>query len=328
MRNKILSVSMIVFCIFFATIVPTTTRATQIEEDPLVPGWSEDIRISNASGDSIHPSIAVDSKGCIHVVWQDSRTGDWKIYYARSRDKGEHWEEKVVADLQGSDNTPSIIVDQNNVIHMVWSGATLEEPYTEVYYKNSTDEGNTWSKDVRLTYAPDDSHVPKIVAYGNTLHVVWSDKRSGDFEIYYKRSDGGNNWTADVRLTNAVGMSQVPTVSVASPSQVVVTWTDQRDGNREIYYKKSVDSGETWTNDTRLTYTKNESRESSVVIDSYNNIHIVWYEGEFGRYKIYYRKWVMANEPRENATEIVSSRCACMPFLQIDSNDNLHLLWS
>ncbi|MDI6917334.1 MAG: sialidase family protein, partial [Thermoplasmatales archaeon] len=160
MKTSILS--LIIFCLFFANFIQANAKA-EIEEDPLVAGWSKDIRISNASGDSLHPSIAMDSKGWVHIVWQDARTGDWKIHYARSMDSGETWEEKVIADQPGSDNTPSIIVDENDGIHVVWSAFVSGEG-TEIYYKNSTDGGNTWGEDARLTYASGESHVPKIVA--------------------------------------------------------------------------------------------------------------------------------------------------------------------
>jgi hypothetical protein len=48
-----------------------------------------------------------------------------------------------------------------------------------------------WQPDVRLTNAPDTSrtgyHNGSLVTNGNFVHVVWFDKRDGNFEIYYKR---------------------------------------------------------------------------------------------------------------------------------------------
>ncbi len=48
------------------------------------------------------------------------------------------------------------------------------------------------------------SHVMPVIAInGSVVHVVWSDERDGNYEIYYKRStDGGVSWGADTRLTN------------------------------------------------------------------------------------------------------------------------------
>ncbi len=72
-------------------------------------------------------------------------------------------------------------------------------------------------------------------------------------KFYYKRSsDGGISWGADTRLTNNSFTSWFPSVSV-NGSNVHVVWFDDRDGNYEIYYKKSTDGGTSWGNDIRLT---------------------------------------------------------------------------
>ena len=76
---------------------------------------------------------------------------------------------------------------------------------------------------------------------------------TGTDEIYYKRStDAGVNWGTDTRLTNNTADSWYPSVAV-SGSVVHVVWDDNRDGNSEIYYKRSTDAGVNWGADTRLT---------------------------------------------------------------------------
>jgi len=42
-----------------------------------------DIRITNMTGSSLRPRIALDGAGSAHIVWQDDRSGNWGIYYAR-----------------------------------------------------------------------------------------------------------------------------------------------------------------------------------------------------------------------------------------------------
>lgn len=65
-----------------------------------------------------------------------------------------------------------------------------------------------WEPDVRLTDDPSSSLLctspgtHSIAASGDSIHVVWSDNRDGNDEIYYKRSvDGGLTWGDDIRLT-------------------------------------------------------------------------------------------------------------------------------
>ncbi|MEW6069986.1 MAG: hypothetical protein AB1485_05160 [Candidatus Thermoplasmatota archaeon] len=315
---------------------------SEIEEDTLVLGWSKDARLTNNSEESLHPSIAVDSKNNVYVVWQDtqdiSQGYGRGIYFTKSTDKGETWSlPKRLSALSYNGTTPDcitphVIIDQNDIIHVVWSGVPPEEPYNEIYYKRSTDGGRTWYEDVRLTYAPSDSYTPRIATRGNTLHVVWSDKRDGNFEIYYKKSDnGGNSWTEDKRLTNDVGPSKLPTIAVDLLGRVHIAWYDQRDTVYKIYYRESLDDGNSWGNETCISQGHNLTTLIAdfpeFLVDSYNNIHLFWEDGPFGEDDIFYRKKIGTDlwEPEKN---IVSGKSrAAHPSPVIDSINGLHLIW-
>ena len=95
------------------------------------------------------------------------------------------------------------------------------------------------------------SAVPNVQISVLYVHVIWYDDRDGNFEIYYKRStNGGVSWGTDTRLTNNSGNSIAPSLAV-SGSVLHIVWYDDRDGNNEIYYKRSTDDGITWGTDTR-----------------------------------------------------------------------------
>jgi len=62
----------------------------------------------------------------------------------------------------------------------------------EIYYKNSSNGGTIWSSDIRLTNDPGNAFNSSISIYDSILHVLWTDNRDGNFEIYYKRDPTGN----------------------------------------------------------------------------------------------------------------------------------------
>ncbi|MBI4722366.1 MAG: T9SS type A sorting domain-containing protein, partial [Candidatus Stahlbacteria bacterium] len=101
-----------------------------------------------------------------------------------------------------------------------------------------------WEADVGLTNDPDDSWYPSIAVRDAIVHVVWVDGRDGNWEIYYKHSvDNGSLWYSDERLTNAAGdcyYSSVACWDCSYNADVHVAWTDERDGNQEIYYKRHL----------------------------------------------------------------------------------------
>ncbi len=112
----------------------------------------------------------------------------------------------------------------------------------EIYYKRSQDGGATWGPDIRLTRAPGLSLRPSLAVSGPDVYVVWGDGRDGTIQVYAKRStDGGTTWGPDKRLTrtfgNPLGDVLRPAVAAAGGS-IYVIWTDRRDGNAEIYFKR------------------------------------------------------------------------------------------
>ena len=73
---------------------------------------------------------------------------------------------------------------------MVWEDRRDDGVHNQIYYKNSTDGGITWSGDFRLTYNLSRSgYGPRISVVNDTKHVVWWDKIANpNYQIMYKRS--------------------------------------------------------------------------------------------------------------------------------------------
>ena len=59
-----------------------------------------------------------------------------------------------------------------------------------------------------------------------------------------------SQWLPDARLTNAAGDSYTSYNNAkciaSNGADIYAVWTDLRDGNAEIYYKHSSNSGITW----------------------------------------------------------------------------------
>ncbi len=242
--------------------------------------WEPDFRLTYNNAYSEYPSIAV-SDSNVHVVWLDTRVGNYVIYYKRSTDGGFTWEQDTrLSDSLQVSWGPSIAVSGSSV-HVVW--------YTsEIYYKRSTDNGYTWGPDIRLTYAPLNSVCPSIAVSGLNVHLVWLDDRTGVRQIFYKySSDGGTFWGPDSQITNVNGYKRDPSVAV-SGSNVHVTWEDERVGE-EIYYMKSTNSGVSWEPETRLTNDPGRSWLPSIAVSG-SKAHVVWCDNRSGDWEIYYKR--------------------------------------
>ena len=183
-------------------------------------------------------------------------------------------------------NNARCIASSGSVVHVVWYDR--RDVNYEIYYKRSTDGGLSWGADTRLTNNVFTSEVPSVTVSGSAVHVVWHDERDGNPEIYYKRStDGGISWGSDTRLTNSPPtLSESPSVTVSGASGAMhVVWHDERDGNWEIYYKRSTDGGVSWGADTRLTSNDSSSGYPSVTVSG-SAVHVVWYDDRDGNNEI------------------------------------------
>jgi hypothetical protein len=216
---------------------------------------------------------------------------------------------------------PTIAVDGPN-IYVVWSACRPANLYRQIYFKKSVDGGVTWTTKKRLTNNAGDSQYPTIAVDGPDIYVVWMDYAPGNFEIYFKKSnDGGVTWTANKRLTNNAGDSEVPAIAVDGPN-IYVVWMDYAPGNFEIYFKKSVDGGATWTT-KRLTWNANDS-SAPVIAVSGPNIYVVWEDTT----EIYFKKSVDGGATWTTKRRLTyTGGTSASPAITVDGS-NIYVVWS
>ncbi len=198
--------------------------------------WNAEARLTNESNASCYPSVtAADS--LVHVIWEDTRTY-FDIWYKHSTDRGATWSQDIqLTSDPGASSFPASWTEGSD-IYVVFEDNRAGNG--EIFFKHSSDNGQSWSDDTRLTDAAGLSSYAEVVSSGEHLHVVWQDQRDGGSpEIYYKHSsDKGLTWETDVRLTSDTARSLLPCVAVTD-SAVHAVWEDTRDGNLEIYCKRN-----------------------------------------------------------------------------------------
>lgn len=90
---------------------------------------------------------------------------------------------------------------------------------------------------------------PRIDCDGDDVYVIWTEQRSGQPDIYFRRStDAGTSWHPEIRLDNGVAgaFASYGACLVRDGARLHVAWLDERNGAADVYYTTSPDRGATW----------------------------------------------------------------------------------
>jgi hypothetical protein len=218
-------------------------------------------------------------KDRIYIAWDRNQGNNQILQVSYSSDHGAHW----TAPAKVNDGTTKFervigaypAVDQSTgTVYLAWQDYAKKK----IFVDRSTNGGVTWGTD-RLAASTTvgfgselncnggrdqgPAHSLKVGPSG-TLHLVYADGPATNFDIRYVRSsNGGVSWSAPVTLNDdASGRHQFhPTLAVAANGSggdlVRVTFYDRRDDAANclthVYATSSVDSGQTWSANTRQT---------------------------------------------------------------------------
>ncbi len=166
----------------------------------------------------------------------------------------------------------------------------------------------------------------------NNLHVVWYDDTPGNFDIYYSKWDG-TEWES-VNLSNNGGRSDSPEIEIDSKDNIHVIWEDKSPGNWDILYNKWTPETGWLTEPINISNNPGDSFDTSLRIDSKDNIHVVWRDEtdvDVERYPwnddVFYAKW----SPETGWTDPVNicrtPDASRWPKIRLDSEDYPHVVW-
>jgi hypothetical protein len=129
------------------------------------------------------------------------------VYLNYSDDKGKTWSQPKRVDQFNGDRcfimTPSIAINKNGILGIAWYDRRNdpERKKNDVYFSMSTDGGDTFSGDNRITeigsspYTPGNGRVSETFSAGGhysglaaksdgSFYLVWSDSRNGMYQLF------------------------------------------------------------------------------------------------------------------------------------------------
>jgi hypothetical protein len=232
------------------------------------------------------PDLAV-VDNTIHVVYENWSYGMRDvIVYRKSIDNGETWSnETAISPDDGFHSMNVHIAASGQNVHVVWEDDRNGNSYN-VFYKRSLDGGNTWDDGLGnigydrqlsfINYWSDMEGADAIAVSGNHVHILSTSIISNNVRhaMYHHSPDNGATWLPEVEIGSGPVSVYLNGIQ-AEGSNVQAIMSGGKDGNEEIYYRKSIDNGTTWLPETRLTNDPNISTQPDIAGNG-THVFVLW----------------------------------------------------
>ena len=254
--------------------------------------WVIEANVDTADGVGMYSSIVVDTDNDkVHISYYDESNKELK--YAYKEDTS--WHPQTVDNSGNNGKYSSIALNHALIDNPVEIGYTYNDVGGLFHPKCANLRGVIWTKDLVQT---DEilSHrtkrwgglsFPDIATDGKHVHVAFSHlkpENPSERTLYYRKNpnEGNDIWSypqtvADDGLVRGLLDSSISTFM----GNVHIAWSDDRGGSLAIYYRKSVDNGDSWPgSDTRISdddpaNPEYSNREPSIAVAG-GTVHVIW----------------------------------------------------
>ncbi|MFX0097714.1 MAG: hypothetical protein ACFE7E_08150 [Candidatus Hodarchaeota archaeon] len=255
-------------------------------------GWSIPVNLSkNVNSDRV-VSIAIDSKGFVHIAWygrDGSSTNDYEIFYTNNVQG--YWISplNVTSDTLAYAINPSIAIDPQDKIHIVWEGRDDSTFYDyEIFYANDVDE--SWViTNVTQNEIYDTSPSMDLDNSGN-LHLAYQQYISvgedlGAFNVLYVNRSV-NGWAAPVNLSATRNLIGYLSLAADGENDVHIAFSQIEGSDFEVFYISRL--GGIWGSPANVTRNDLNEIGPNLVIDEFGDAHIIYYRDTENDHNVFY----------------------------------------
>jgi len=247
--------------------------------------FRDTINLTNNERDSVYGQIST-SNNNVYVVWQESKPGsdlrNYEILFKHSIDNGSSFSKEInLSNNTGFSEHPQISSAADNV-YVIWADDTNGNK--QVYFKTSSDNGNTFGEAIKLSNNNISSSFNQdIAAFGNNVYAVWLEKAfSEPYRVMLATSeDGGISFSDSVSLSESASAQSYPKIS-AFNGHVYVAWNIEdlpnasTGTNEGVFFISSSDNGSTFGNVSKLNTEENGFGKPQVAAGSDNSVYVIW----------------------------------------------------
>jgi len=269
---------------------PTTAAPPAPAAPPTSITWDAQPKIITNPARENFPSVAVDANNNTHIAYvaQPTPTSNWEIRYTNNVG-GAFNTTGTVIDSVGTTATavpPAILAaGPNNVLHLVYVLFGIDNV---VYYRQSTNNGQTWTSRVPVSGGNKSAAPNLFVDSAGNAHIVWINDQCGGsiYNVFYRVRLANGTFSNISKPKDECGVFQNrPQIAIAN-GKPQVAFARDTSGNSEIYYARL--EGTQWVNQNISQSPGISSQNPAIASDSGNNLFVAWDENA-GSHEIFFK---------------------------------------
>jgi hypothetical protein len=254
--------------------------------------WGTPVNLSSTGGASSEYDWTFAGR-YLYAIWTDTSPGNADIYFRRSVDGGATFKALVNLSMTpGTSSLSRVALSGGSYVYVAWQERGIYRgDSNEIYFKRSTDAGQSFGSAVNLSNSPGSSEAPAIFALGPHVWVLWTEDVGLHHQVYLRySSNGGATFAAPVNVSSSAGDAAQPAMAVAGPNVSVVYSDDDPCGWRQAKLRISSDGGASFGAETNVSSCFAHAAFPRVIVAG-KFVYVTWIQsGNSGVQDVFYRR--------------------------------------
>jgi len=294
------------------------------------------------TSDQSNPAIAMNGSGNFVIAWIDNRNGNWDIYALIHNSSGNPMDTTFqVNDDTGTVSQIGLAIGMGGTGNFVitWidvrNGMYNYDIYAKMYYSSGNPTDSNFQ--VNEVNGTANGLIPAIAMEGTGNFVItWVDMQNGWYwGIYAQMFDSlGNPMDSNFQVNDDTGTTfhYKPAIALDGSGNFLITWSDYRNGNYDIYAQRYNSSSTPQGTNFRTNDDAGTAQQVSPAIatDGSGKFVITWTDTRSGRQDIYAQRYNSTGTPlgyNFKVNDDAGTTDQSDPAIAVDGSGNFVVTW-
>jgi LPXTG-motif cell wall-anchored protein len=222
--------------------------------------WSNEIEDVSVGDWNANPEVIVDDNGLVTAVWEiQDISGNWTLHSSTSLNGADWLDLKEVSDPAVSLSVPSLTVDSNGLVTVVWSKSVGDGSW--IIQSSNSANGDDWSEIQDLSLAGQLGDDPVVAVDSNGLvTAAWEQDFSegADTQVIQSTTSlNGDEWSEVQNISTEGLRSSNPQLTVDPSGLVTVVWEgdESAEVSDDTIQARTSLNGDDWSSIVHLSVT-------------------------------------------------------------------------